>query len=425
MAGAGRYGMPVTGPVPTVARSRAIWALGSQALSSSASFVPLFLVLHAAAPEGVGAFGLAYTTYFFLLTVVRGLALEPLTVRFSGRPADELRDAAARAVGLALAASTVIGAVLAVGFAFAPGTLGRVFVALGVTLPLLLLNDALRNVFFASAMARRACLNDGFFVLVEVVLLAGMSAVTDLGPATLMLTWGVAAGMAALVAMRQLRLVPAVSRARSWLSEQRDLGLAFAGDHAVARGAEQAAFVIIGALGGLATLGAVSACRSLFAPASTVQAGLTAFAVPEASRLVRDGRERTWRGLVLGVAIGVAVLMAATGGLLAVVPDDLGVSLFQQNWAPLQAVLLPTTVSLMLAGIAFALWLGMRSRDQAARATLVARATTGLLTVAAVAAGVRLDGASGATWGLALGSGCLCLFFAYYLFGRRPVLPAS
>lgn len=397
--------------------SRVLWSLGSQALSSATSFIPLFLVLHFEAPATVGAFGLAYTTYFFLVSVVRGLALEPLVVRFSGGPPDELRSESSRAVGLALATSVALGVPTAVGFAFVDGAIGHLFVALGLVLPLLLLNDALRHVFFASGLPKGACLNDGLFLITEIALLICVATVRDLDAATLIVSWGAAGGIAAGTAMWRLRLQPAVTQAGRWLADQRDLGLAFAADHAVARGAEQAAFVITGALGGLATLGAVSACRTMFAPISTVQAGVNAFALPEASRLVREGRLTDWRHLVLSVAVAVGILMAATGALLGLLPESWGTALFHENWEPLREVLFPTTVSLVLNGIAFSLWLGMRSRHYA-RATFVARASAGLLTVAAVAVGTSTGGASGATWGLAIGSGYLCLFFSYYLFGR-------
>lgn len=383
-----------------------IWALGSQGASSVSSFVPLFLVIYTGSLAEVGAFSLAYWAYFFLLTVVRGLALEPLTVRFSQKAPEVFRPAAAQAVGLAFVTASTLGLFTVVIAAPHGGPLATAFLATGAVLPLLLLNDAMRNVMFSAGKPHRAFANDVAFLVAETVALVIMATTIGLGLGSIVVAWGMAAGAAAVLAMSQMRLVPRPLRAFAWLKAQRDLGPAFAADHAIARGAEQVALVLIGAVAGLSAVGTVSAARSFFAPATTVQAGLNAFGLPEASRLASSGRTARLRAFVLTLTGGMAVLMVLTGVAVWLVPEDIAVQLYKSSWQSARDILLPMTAFCTLNATSFALWIGMRAQHRAVP-TLIARAAGGVALIGASYWGALTGGPTGATWGLAAGSGLL------------------
>ena len=105
---------------------------------------------------GVAAFGifsLAWVTYGVVLNVSRGLATDPLVVRFSG--VSELpggRRPHARRVPRSPSAPP--SALVSGGRPRLGGTLGPAFVGLAVVAPGLLLQDSWRFAFFAAARAQ-------------------------------------------------------------------------------------------------------------------------------------------------------------------------------------------------------------------------------------------------------------------------------
>ena len=60
------------------------WGLADQAVSSLTNFAVSLYVAHSLGLVQFGAFSLAYATYGFALNASRGLATDPLMVRFSG-----------------------------------------------------------------------------------------------------------------------------------------------------------------------------------------------------------------------------------------------------------------------------------------------------------------------------------------------------
>ncbi|MDR2986820.1 MAG: hypothetical protein LBV34_18475, partial [Nocardiopsaceae bacterium] len=60
------------------------WGLADQAVSSLTNFAVSLYVARTLGAVQFGAFALAYVTYSFVLNASRGLATDPLLVRFSG-----------------------------------------------------------------------------------------------------------------------------------------------------------------------------------------------------------------------------------------------------------------------------------------------------------------------------------------------------
>ena len=136
------------------------WGLMDQAVSSLTNFA---IVLYAARTVGAaqfGAFSLAYTTYGFVLSASRGLASGPLQVRYSGNDIPAWRRATASCAGTAAVSGLVAGiGALMVALALG-GTARAAFIALGLTLPGLMLQDSWRYAFFTLGRGSQAFLND-------------------------------------------------------------------------------------------------------------------------------------------------------------------------------------------------------------------------------------------------------------------------
>ena len=75
---------------------RLSWGLADQAASSLSNFVVGVYVARELGLTAFGVFSLAWVTYGVVLNVSRGLATDPLVVRFSGVPETAWREAVDR-----------------------------------------------------------------------------------------------------------------------------------------------------------------------------------------------------------------------------------------------------------------------------------------------------------------------------------------
>ena len=119
-------------------------------MSSLTNFLLSIFVARSLGAAQFGAFSLAYVTYGLAINASRGLSIEPLLIRFSGTVPPTWRRATARSTGTALLVGLVTGACALGAGRIVSGTTGLAFVALGLTLPGLMLQDSWRYAFFAA-----------------------------------------------------------------------------------------------------------------------------------------------------------------------------------------------------------------------------------------------------------------------------------
>ena len=131
------------------------WGVMDQGISSLSNFALGLFVARSFGASNFGAFTLAYITYTLVINAARGLATDPLLVRYSGDAGRRWRRATSAATGTALLVGVATGVLCIVAGLLLPDPLGPVFVALGVGLPGLVLQDSFRFAFFATAAVPR------------------------------------------------------------------------------------------------------------------------------------------------------------------------------------------------------------------------------------------------------------------------------
>src|SRR5580693_8047687 len=117
------------------------WGVADQAMSSISNFAVNIYIARSLGAVEYGAFGLAYVTYGFMLNASRGLATDPLLVRYSGTPPPTWRRAVANCTGTATVVGLCAGTLVLAAATLLSGTTRMAFFALGLTLPALLLQD--------------------------------------------------------------------------------------------------------------------------------------------------------------------------------------------------------------------------------------------------------------------------------------------
>ena len=378
---------------------RLSWGLADQAVSSLTNFAVGIYVARSLGATAFGLFTLAWVTYGVVLNVSRGLATDPLVVRFSGVPAASWRLAVARSSGTALLIGLVSGAVIGLAGVALGGAVGVGFVALGLVLPALMLQDSWRFAFFAAGQGRQAFTND--MVWAAALVPALVLAAEHRGVFAFMLAWGLSSAVAAGYGCVQLRLWPLVTGARGWLLQQRDLGSRYLVENISISGAGQLRMYGLGAIAGLADVGTVRGAELLLGPFVAVLMGLGVVAVPEAARVLRRSPRRL--PLFCFLLGGAQATGALAWGLvlLLLLPDAVGRVALGSVWTPASALILPVTLAVACAGFGGGATAGLRALA-VARRSMRAQLLASAAYVICGLAGAAVAGALGSSWGVAL-----------------------
>jgi O-antigen/teichoic acid export membrane protein len=378
---------------------RVTWGLADQAVTSMVSFVVGIVVARSLGAVEFGAFSLAWVTYGVAVNISRGLATDPLAVRFSGVPHKLWKTAVASSSGMAIAVGLATGAIcVAVGAALG-GRAGAAFVALGLVLPGLMLQDSWRFAFFASGQGGKAFLSDITWAVALVPLL--YLAKHD-GPSVtkFVLAWGAAGIFAALVSGLQARVVPRLFRARQWFRDHRDLGLRYLAENLTISGAYQLKMYGLGAFAGIAAVGTVRGAEMMLGPFFIVLSGIGLVAVPEAARMLRRSLPALRAFcLLLGSAQALAALAWGLA-LVLLLPHAWGHALLGEVWDSAQPLLLPATLSVMFASFYTGASAGLRALGVARRSLKAQLWASAFYLVGSVGGGI-LNGALGSAWGAA------------------------
>ena len=388
----------VSRPVRAAA-GRLSWGLGDQAISSMTNFAVGVMVARSLGTTAFGIFSLAWVTYAVILNLSRGLATDPLMVRFNDASSVSWRAAVRQSSGTALVIGMGTGALSVLGGLLAGGVVGAGFVALGLILPALLLQDSWRFAFFAAGQGRKAFVNDVIWAaaLAPALYLAHLHGTVF----EFVLAWGAAGGVAAAFGFLQVRVMPSLSGAGMWLRQQRDLGSRYMIENLCNSTAGQLRMYGLGAIAGLAAVGAVRGAVLMLGPFLAVLMGLALVAVPEAARMLRrSSRQLLLFCLVLGAGQAVAALCWGLV-LLFLLPDGAGRVILGEVWDPASALILPVTLELMAASLATGAAAGLRALGAASR-SLRAQLTSSAGYLIGGLVGAVMAGALGSAWGVAV-----------------------
>ncbi|GGW61392.1 hypothetical protein GCM10010350_52410 [Streptomyces galilaeus] len=381
---------------------RLSWGLADQAASSMTNFAVGIYVARSLGVTAFGVFSLAWVTYGVVLSVSRGLATDPLVVRFSGVPDASWRGAVARSSGTALGVGVAIGVACLVAGLAVGGRVGPAFACLGVMLPGLLLQDAWRYSFFAAGTGRKAFVNDlvwGVALVPALVVAARQGSV-----AAFVLAWGASATVAAGYGCLQSGIRPRMGGARGWLREQRDLSYRYLVENVGVSGASQLRAYGLGAIVGVGAVGAIRGAELLLGPFLAVLMGLSLVTVAEAARVLRRAPHRLARFcLVLGAGQAVAALL--WGAALLLVPGRLGELVLGDVWDSASALIVPAALGVAGAGLGTGAAAGLRALG-AARRSLRSQLFASACYVGGGLGGAAVAGTAGSAWGVAAATVC-------------------
>ena len=387
--------------------SRLTWPLADQAVSSFTNYLLLVLLIRGSSLQTAGAYAFIYNAYFLIQAVARGLSTEPLTVKCS--PTERRWHRHASGASAMAIATGIVSALLLLGIGAGAHHvgLGQASLALGIVLPFLIAQDAVRLLYFARGRFAAAFLNDCIFAVAQIGVYAAVAATGTLTPTVLFSGWGAGGAVAAVIGFVHQRILPRPSRIAAWWRHSRDISVGFVADYTANRGSEQLALVGILATAGGPGLGAVTAARTLFAPLTTVQSAVSAAVLPAAARLHRDGEIRHLIVLTRRTTVAMAAMMLLAGVALWSLPDNIGHWLFATNWAAARSLVVPMTAFSVVNAIGFALWTVAKAQGRSS-AVFVCRLAAGVLLVVGATVG-GLVSWTGAVLGMTAGATILVI----------------
>jgi len=364
---------------------RLSWGIADQAMNVLTNFLLSIYVARALGARQFGAFALAYVTYGFAINASRGLAVEPLLVRFSGTDLRTWQRAAAGCTGTALLVGIATGACAFAAGLLIGGTTGLAFFALGLTLPGLLLQDSWRYSFFAMGRGHLAFINDVVWAVVQVPLLVYVKVSGHANVFWFVLVWGMAGTAGAAIAPLQARVLPAVARAPEWLSRHRDLGPRYLAENTGGNASDMIRSYSISGILGLADVGYIQAANVLMGPFRIIYFGVGLFMMPEAARLLR----RSPRQLAIFCAAassGLALLALAWAVVLLVaMPHGLGHLMLGRIWKPTYPLVLPAALAIMGICAGTGALLGLHALGAARRSLRAVISSAALITTCSLA----------------------------------------
>jgi O-antigen/teichoic acid export membrane protein len=376
------------------ATHRLSWGIADQGMSSLTNFLLSAFVARSLGAAQFGAFSLAYVTYGFAINASRGLAIEPLLIRFSAASLPTWRRATAGATGTALFVG-LVGGILGLAVArLIGGTTGQAFFALGLTLPGLLLQDSWRYAFFALGKGQHAFINDAVWAAVQIPALVLLK-ITGHGQVFwFVLAWGAAAGVGALVGSLQAKVLPSLTGTAQWLVRHSDLGPRYLVENTGTNSVGMLRSYSVTSVLGLAAVGDIQAAGVLLGPFNIILFGVSIITIPEGARLLRKAPHR-FPLFCAAVSSGLILLaLPWTIGLLIAMPHGLGQLMLGKLWRPAYPLVLPTALAIMANCAATGANLGLHALGAARRSMRAVLITAALIIVSAIV-GALVAGAEG------------------------------
>jgi O-antigen/teichoic acid export membrane protein len=393
---------------------RLSWGIADQIVSSLTNFAVGIYIVRSLGAVQFGVFSLAYVTYGFALNASRGLSTDPLMVRFSGTDRATWRRAARNCTGTALLVGLVSGACVLAASRVISGAAAPGFVALGLTLPGLMLQDSWRYSFFALGRGVHAFLNDTIWAVTLIPALVLLKATGHADVFWFTFAWGATGTIGALVGPFQARFLPRITGAWTWVADHRDLGFRYLLEGTASNAVNQVRGYGVAVLLGLAAVGYLQASVTLMGPMTILFLGMALVTIPEGARALRRST-RHLRIFCVLVSVGLAVASLAWGVILLIlVPRGLGNWLLGPIWHETYPLVIPQIFYVMGQAVGAGAGVGLHALGAAKRSlrlVLISATISSICTLGGAVTG----GVKGAVFGMALGA-WVGVFLAWWQF---------
>ena len=361
------------------ASARVSWGVADQAVCALENFLLNVYVARSLGVAQLGAFSLAYVTYGLANNANRGLAIEPLLVRFSTAGPRIWRRAAKGSVSTSLLVGIVLGLCALAAGAVIGGTTGLAFYGLGVVFPVVLLQDSWRYAFFSWGRGYHALINDTIWLIVQVPLMIFLKRTGHANVFWFVLAWGAGALVGCIIGSFQAKVVPDLRTTKQWLVRHRDLGLRFLVENTGGNASTTLQSYGISYILGIVAVGSIRAAGVLMGPLNIMFYGIGMLTVPEAARILRRSPRRLPL-YCIALSAGLTTLTLLWTVLLLVgLPHGLGNLLLGGIWRRTYPLVLPTAALTVAGALGIGAGVGLHALGAARRSMRATLIGSGLI----------------------------------------------
>lgn len=380
----------------------ASWSFVDQALSSFTNFSAVIVAAHLLSAVAFGTFTLAIAGYGFTVGINFAVSGEPYQIRFSNRKMQSAHnDSTQAALGMA-ALVGICGLLIACVLSLLlPLTFQGPALAIGISLPGLLVQDSVRQVYFAHDKPSFACLMDGIWLLSSFAVGTSLYVLNDLrSPAILIIAWSCGAWISGAAGCIHLQNYPDLIQTKRWLSENRKISPSFLLDFVAMSGAALIVIYLLPFFVGVASVGNLNATQVFFGPLRVIMVGTRVFGVPEGVRRRAEGSSFFRRDAMRYMAVISSIAFIYCLAIIGFAPI-FGSKLLGAQWELAKPLLPFVALSTVGAAITLGPFLGLRVLANGKR-ILRARSLDAPMTIVSGLAGAIFFGIKGAALGMGL-----------------------
>ena len=381
-------------------RSQGAWGVLSQAANSAGNLALSLMVARSASVEAFGAWSLGYAVCVLTLGAVRAMVGTPLLMA-SRSPEDHRSTTAGGVLGLSLLFSAPAAAlVLCMALVVPYGSDG--LVALAAVLPLMLVQDGLRYLYFSNERPRAAAACDLAWLLLQFLGFVTLVALGQQNAASLSLLWGLTAALSAAPGLVRMRgSLPTARAVRTYSLQHRRAMSTLGIDYLVVACSVQAAPYVLALVVGLEGTGGLRGAQILLGPVNVLVMGLTPIFTVDATRRAKLGQPLDslvyrWTALVGAVSL-------IYGALLLLLPTQVGNELLGDTWPVASPLIGAFVVQAVISGPVTGVQVALRGLDRL-RDGLSLRLRTSVPMLGIPVAGIFVAEERGAAWGFAIGT---------------------
>ncbi|MEV6105923.1 hypothetical protein AB0M28_14580 [Streptomyces sp. NPDC051940] len=381
-------------------RTAVVCSVADQAVAALTNIAVLVVAARLSSAADFAVFSIVYMVFTVLLGIETSYVGQALVLeRDDPAGGRGVREACRSAVAFTALASSAVGGAAALVLAALSGEVAGGLLALGLVLPVVLVQDTVRYCFSTLRLPQYALASDALRCAVVVPALAvqpeGSSA------ARLVAVWGLTALPALLLGLALLapRVRGAVTDWRRYL-RRGHLGRRFVVEFAVGNGSSQLAVVGLGLFASQLAVGALRGAVTLYGPMNVLYNSATSFGPPLLNRVAGPRRKVRATAALAALLSGTAAVWTT---VLVLLPERAGREILGDTWSAASG-LLPATGS-QYAAIAAGTSALLTLRVLAPRATLPIQVVFSLASVGFLLCGYAVGGVLGAAWGLVVGSG--------------------
>ncbi|WP_235579023.1 MULTISPECIES: hypothetical protein [unclassified Rhodococcus (in: high G+C Gram-positive bacteria)] len=375
-----------------------------QGVASASNLAMSVTIASQVSQSAFGAFGLCFAIFVVFQGAARAFVGDAMLVKDPRAVGVETSGVGQGALLASLTIGVVGSAVSVISGLATAGDLSAGFFSLACIFPALILQDAIRYLFFSRQEPTLSLIADLTWVVVQASGYAILLANGSTSLSSYILVWGL--GSVASIAYQSIvlfRKQHSIGSLSGWWVANKSISPKFLVEFVLLSSVQQGTIFVVVFFGDLLQAGALRAAQVLLGPVNILVLGVSVFVLPAVARIARSGNSQLIRLYAVRVSCTLSCLTLLYGAFIFFIPDSVGRLLLGSSWVAGNALAPALTGSIIFANLAYGATSALRGMKRATE-SLRMRCVTVPISLLSVIIGASQSGVTGAVIGLLLSS---------------------